>query len=114
MVLEAMERDREWAASALALVEAEVSLCLSGVDDDETKRQQLRLDWERFQVVPLDAFGLRRASEIGCAQKVRTLDAVHLAAADRFPRPVSFLTFDRRQAAAARALGMDVVGTQTR
>jgi len=110
LVLAAMERDAEWAASVLALVEAEVALCNSGVDDDETKRQRLRIDWERFRVVPLDAASLRRASEIGCAQMVRTLDAIHLAAADRFPRPLTFLTFDRRQGMAARALGMDVIG----
>jgi predicted nucleic acid-binding protein len=41
---------------------------------------------------------------------VRTLDALHLAAAQRVSAPgVSFLTFDLRQAQAARALGLTVV-----
>ena len=41
---------------------------------------------------------------------MRTLDAIHLAAAQRVSEPgVSFLTFDLRQAQAARALGLTVV-----
>jgi uncharacterized protein len=34
---------------------------------------------------------------------------VHLAAADRLPRPLHYLTFERRQIPAAAALGFDVV-----
>jgi predicted nucleic acid-binding protein len=41
----------------------------------------------------------------------RTLDALHLAAAQRVGGPaVPFLTFDVRQARAARGLGLTVVG----
>ena len=36
------------------------------------------------------------------------MDSLHLAAADRLPPPVTFLTFDRRQAQAAAALGFRV------
>lgn len=53
--------------------------------------------------------GACRAAEIGCSHDVRTLDAIHLAA-DRLPRPYAFLTFDRRQAAAARQMDIDVIG----
>jgi predicted nucleic acid-binding protein len=42
---------------------------------------------------------------------VRTLDALHLAAAQRVGGPaMPFLTFDLRQAQAARSLGLTVVG----
>lgn len=42
---------------------------------------------------------------------VRTLDTLHLAAAQRIGGPaVPFLTFDVRQAQAARGLGLTVVG----
>jgi predicted nucleic acid-binding protein len=42
---------------------------------------------------------------------VRTLDALHLAAAQRVGgAAVPFLTFDVRQAQAARGLGLTVVG----
>jgi hypothetical protein len=42
---------------------------------------------------------------------VRTVDAIHLAAADRLPRPVTFCTFDPRQIPVALSLGFDVVST---
>ncbi len=42
---------------------------------------------------------------------VRTLDALHLAAARRLgPGSTCLLTFDIRQAQAARSLGMTVLG----
>jgi hypothetical protein len=41
---------------------------------------------------------------------VPTLDALHLAAADRLPGPLVFVTFDRRQAAAAKSIGLQLPG----
>lgn len=41
---------------------------------------------------------------------VRTLDALHLGAAQRLGTAMTFLTFDVRQAQAARALGFAVAG----
>jgi predicted nucleic acid-binding protein len=61
-------------------------------------------------VVPVDPACLERAAEIGCQFEVRTLDALHLAAADRLPRPVVMLTFDQRQADAARSMDLVVEG----
>ena len=37
------------------------------------------------------------------------MDAIHLAAADRLPRPVRYLTLDRHQIPAAAGLGFDLV-----
>ena len=62
------------------------------------------------EVVPIDPACLARAAELGCRYDVRTLDALHLAAADRLPQPLVMLTFDRRQADAARAMGLAVEG----
>ena len=111
-VLQRMAADPQWCASALALSEAHVTICHLGFDTvaEHDLVRALRADWERFFVVPVDDRCLERASEIGCAERVRTLDALHLAAADRLPRPVTFLTFDARQANAARSLGLDVSG----
>jgi predicted nucleic acid-binding protein len=51
------------------------------------------------------------AAAIAESTGARTLDALHLAAARRAGGPVvAFLTFDVRQAQAARALGFTVVG----
>jgi predicted nucleic acid-binding protein len=60
-------------------------------------------------VVPLDDRCLARAVEIGATFGVRVADAIHLAAADRLPAPVRYLTFERRQIPAAAALGFEVV-----
>jgi hypothetical protein len=47
--------------------------------------------------------------EVGATFRIRSVDAIHLAAADRLPRPVRYLTFDRRQIPAAAGLGFEVV-----
>ncbi len=42
---------------------------------------------------------------------MRLTDAVHLAAAERLPRPIRFVTFDPAQIGVALGLGFDVVST---
>ena len=108
-VLELMEHDRDWAASALAVAEARVTLCHVGFDEATVSSlaDALASDWDRFFVVPVDELCLAQAIEIGCAHRVRTLDAVHLAAAGRL-RAVTLATFDLRQREAAEALGLAV------
>jgi hypothetical protein len=38
---------------------------------------------------------------------------VHLAAADRLPRPARYMTFEGRQIPAAAALGFEVISPET-
>lgn len=106
-----MAGDGEWCASALALTEAHVTLCHTGLAPTLVAQASaaLRSDWEHLVIVPVDDLCLARAREIGCAHRTRTLDAIHLAAAERIPRPARFLTFDMRQHEAATALGLDVI-----
>jgi len=113
IVVEAMEADVDWCASALALTEA-----LGLVDrvcdlptDSDRLRLALRDDWERVHVVPVDQRCLDRAAELTREQPLRTVDALHLAAADRLPKPVTFVTFDPRQIPVALALGYEVVSS---
>lgn len=113
VVLEAMADDPVWCAAALARTEA-----LGMVDrvcdlptDGDRLRRALRDDWERIHVVPMDQRCLDRAAELTRLQPLRTVDALHLAAADRLPGPVTFLTFDPRQIPVALALGFDVRST---
>jgi predicted nucleic acid-binding protein len=81
-----------------------------GDDPDRTDelRRALRDDWERVHVVPVDQQCLDRAAELGRTQPLRTVDAIHLAAADRLPRPVTFVTFDPAQIPVALSLGFEV------
>ena len=111
-VVRRMDEDTEWAVSSVARTEAEITLCRLGFEAGvhEALRQRLRDDWERCHVVPVDPACLDRAVDLGCRHDVRTLDALHLAAADRLPRPIVVLTFDRRQADAARGMGLVVEG----
>ena len=111
-VVRRMGEDPEWVECSVARTEAEITLCRLGFDPVESAAAQRRLreDWERCHVVPLDPACLERAAELGCRYQVRTLDALHLAAADRLPGPLVVLTFDRRQADAARAMGLVVEG----
>jgi predicted nucleic acid-binding protein len=68
-------------------------------------------DWDRFHVVEIDKGTCRRAGELAESLQVRTLDALHLAAAERAGgSSLTFLTYDTRQAHAARSLGWTVLG----
>ena len=63
-----------------------------------------------FGIVELDAVTCEAAAGIAELTGSRTLDALHLAAAQRLGGgAVPFVTFDLRQAQAARMLGMTVL-----
>ena len=67
-------------------------------------------DLTSLSVIELDGATCESAAMIAETTGVRTLDALHLAAAQRVASPgMGFLTFDPRQAQAARALGLTVV-----
>ena len=110
-VVEAMAIDDPWCASTLVRTEAQLALHRAAV----SARQQaelwrcLRDEWDAFWVVPMDARCMARAVEIGATYGLRMGDAIHLAAADRLPGPVRYLTFDRHQIPAADALGFEVI-----
>ena len=111
MVLTVMSVDRDWCASALALTESlmAVDRLIDDRHDRDAVRRALLDDWQRIHVVPIDQRCLDRAAELGREQPIRSSDAVHLAAADRLPRPASFVSFDPRQLAVALSLDLDVV-----
>lgn len=113
VVLAAMADDPVWCASALAHAEAlgmADRVCDVPADGDRLRRA-LRDDWERIHVVPVDQRCLDRAAELTRTQPLRTVDALHLAAADRLPKPITFVTFDPRQIPVALALGFEVAST---
>jgi uncharacterized protein len=74
-------------------------------------RSAFARDLEVLSIVELDEATCDAAAAVAEVTGVRTLDALHLAAAQRLGGPaVPFLTFDVRQAQAARSLGLTVVG----
>ena len=110
---ERLRADPVWCTAALTLTESLV--LIDRVTDEPVLRFELedlvRRDWDRMHVVPLDQRALERAAELARSQPIRLSDALHLAAADRLPRPVSFLTFDPTQIPVALALGFGVLST---
>jgi uncharacterized protein len=111
VVLNALGVDPVWCASAMALTEA-----LPAIDrltDEPALRDDLedaiRLTWDHVHVVPVDQRCLDRAANLSRVQPVRLTDAIHLAAAERLPGPISFITFDPAQIGVALGLGFDVV-----
>ncbi len=97
--------------SALALTEA-LALVTRLTDEPVLQadlEDAIRLQWDRYAVVPLDQRCLDRAAQLMRDQPLRLADALHLAAADRLPRPVTFVTFDPTQIPVALGLGFEVV-----
>ncbi len=113
LVLSTMSTDDTWAASALVRLETQLALHRLGLAAEQQTAlwQRFRRDWDSFWVVPLDNRCLARALELGSEFGLSTVDSLHLAAADRLGRPLTYLTFDSRQIPAALELGFDVVSS---
>ncbi len=111
VVVDAMNDADAWAASAVARTELQLGLFAAAVNP--RARDELwaavRNDWEAVWEIPLDRRCLARATEIGARYGLSLVDALHLAAADRLPRPVRFCTFERQQIPAAAELGFEVI-----
>mgnify|MGYP000336000312 CR=1 FL=1 len=79
--------------------------------DATAARAAFAEDLEALSIVELDHTTCETAATIAETTGVRTLDALHLAAARRAGgASIAVLTFDARQAQAARVLGLTVVG----
>jgi predicted nucleic acid-binding protein len=84
---------------------------LSGSELREAK-EQFAVDLDAIALVAVDEVVCRSAAQIGEQLAVRSLDAVHLASAQRLAIPsLPFITFDLRQAQAARSLGFVALGS---
>jgi predicted nucleic acid-binding protein len=106
-----LRADRELLTARHTIVEVRRNLArlLSG-GALTAARRAFAADLESISIIELDEATCESAAMIAEGTGVRTLDALHLAAAQRVAAPgVSFLTFDLRQAQAARALGLMVV-----
>ena len=96
-------RGDEKATSALSRVEV-VRAVLDGGPPAVAKARRLL---GRVHLVPLDRTLLDDAATLGAGQILRSLDAIHLAAAYRLgPELRAVVTYDQRMAQAAAALGL--------
>jgi len=107
-----IDADEVLATSWLTVVEVRraLSQLLHG-NELTSALQVVHDDIERMSLVLPDATTWLAAADIAAALSVRSLDAVHLACAQRLRIPsLRFVTFDVRQAVAGRALGFAVLG----
>ena len=114
LVVETMESADVWCASGMARTELLLALhrlAMAPFQHEELWRSA-RADWDCFHVVPVDQACLSRAADLGATYGLGLVDAVHLAAADRLPAPIRYVTFERRQIPAAAALGFEVVAPE--
>ncbi len=111
VVLELMDSDPALVTSRITEIEVRRNFGRY-FDGDELLQAQRRLqtDLDGFALVSLDATVCKDAALIAEQTLCRSLDAIHLAAARRASPSATVLTFDQRQARAARAIGLAVVG----
>jgi len=110
--VELLARDDELVTGRHTIVEVRRNLSrLLDPTSVTAARADFSADLASFSIVELDADTCELAASIGEQTGVRTLDALHLGAARRLGTAVMFLTFDVRQADAARSLGFTVLGT---
>ncbi len=84
--------------------------CLLSASHATSARAAFAEDVASLSIVELDQDTCKLAATIAEQTGVRTLDALHLGAARRLGTTLTFLTFDVRQAQAARSLGFSVAG----
>jgi uncharacterized protein len=109
---ELLRRDLDWVSAGHTQIEVRgtLSRVLTG-QRLEDARDQFRGHWGRFMVVDLDRSVCAAAAELAEVTGVRSLDALHLAAAQRAGGgTIPIHTYDLRLAQAARALGWPVIG----
>lgn len=93
-------------------VRRNLSLALKGHALSEA-RTQFERDWQNLAKVELNQAACETAATVAEEHGFRTLDALHLGAAELLRTPeLEFLTYDVRQGRAARQLGWTVRGTQ--
>jgi len=105
--------DTEWVSGRHTFVEVLLAIHRRlGETERRVATSAFERDWQRTFVVALDDVVCRRAAELGTVTGARSLDALHLAAAERAGgRSVPIVTFDVRLGQACRSLGFVVIGS---
>jgi predicted nucleic acid-binding protein len=108
-----LHADTVWITARHTWVEVQRNLARLVEGADRTRLQRAFLeDWKRMHIVELDRETCELAGDLAKTHPgVRSLDALHLAAAQRVgSSAISLLTYDARQGRAARELGIKVLG----
>jgi len=108
---ELLLRDPDWVTGRHTLIEVRRNLAraLHGARLRATRRQFDR-DFRRSYIVELDRHTCALAARLAERTGARTLDALHLAAAQRAAHEPRVLTYDARRPQTPRALGWPGLG----
>jgi predicted nucleic acid-binding protein len=107
MVRDAMSAAPAWFTCRIAFVEV---LRAVGRASTPAVTRRARAEWPSFGVVEVDQPLVEAAAELALAHGLRSLDAIHLAAATVLPREsLTLATWDARLHAAAVAKGIAVL-----
>lgn len=116
------ERDSEVAVSLMSsdpviatsrITEIEVRRNLARLldpDDALQAKRRFLADLDAFALIAIDATTCSEAARVAEQTGCRSLDSIHVASALRAGRATTILTFDVRQAQAARSVGLQVIG----
>jgi predicted nucleic acid-binding protein len=104
LVREAMTRAETWFMCRVGFVETVRAVGLAG---GSTAVKSVTEEWHALAVVEVDQRLVEDAARLAVGHDLRSLDALHLAAALVLPREnLVFASWDRRQYAAAAAEGL--------
>jgi uncharacterized protein len=110
-VRDLMAGSQAWFTCRIAYVE---TMRAVGTVAGRTAAGRFSSEWPAFTIVEVDQQLAKQAAELALAHNLRSLDALHLAAALLLPREqLAVATWDDRLASAARAEGLDVVPAAT-
>jgi predicted nucleic acid-binding protein len=110
-IVEALQADTNWFSSALTLSEslALVPRLTEEAALENELENSIRLLWDRIAIVPVDQTCLDCATKIMRKHPLKISSAVHLAAAIRLPRPITYATVDPDQIVVAISMGFNAV-----
>jgi predicted nucleic acid-binding protein len=104
------EADGGWFICRVGYVETARAIGIAG---GEAAVRAFRAEWPAFSVVEVSQDLADAASDLSREHELRSLDALHLAAALTLPRSELLVaTWDRRLHAAARSVGLDLLPAQ--
>jgi uncharacterized protein len=107
VIREAMDRADAWFICRIGFVETVRAVELVA---GRSATRALRSEWDAFGVIDVDQPLADEAARLAVGRELRSLDALHLAAALLLPREDLVLaTWDRRLHAAGRAEGIEVL-----
>jgi predicted nucleic acid-binding protein len=104
LVLAEMEEARAWSMCRIGYVETVRAVSLAG---GRRAVRRVKADWLSFDVIEVDPALAEHAGELALSTELRSLDALHLAAALVLPAEgLTVATWDTRLHRAARGQGL--------